>query len=114
MEKRTQARFQTDGAIKCFVEIEKGREEGRIHNISTQGALLETRVDFGISKLNLILDLEPIGETLTLAAGIRWHAVSPQNETDHYGLIFCNVDDDTQKKLDLFIQMLTEQTSSTA
>ncbi len=114
MEKRSQARLQADGAIQCFVEWEKGREKGRIHNISTRGALLEAQTDFGISTVKLILDLEPTGETLTLDAAIRWHAVSPQNETDHYGLVFRALDEDTQKKLDQLIQVLMERASSTA
>ena len=34
MEKRAEARLQSDGAIKCKVESERGQEEGYIHNIS--------------------------------------------------------------------------------
>jgi hypothetical protein len=41
-----------------------------------------------------------------LTAAIRWHAVSPQDETDHYGLVFRHLDEDTQEKLDRAIESL--------
>ena len=106
MEKRSQSRHQTDGAILCTVEWEKGREEGRIHNISSRGALLEAKTDFGISRVKLILDLKD--ESLTLDAAIRWHAVSPQDETDHYGLVFRSLDEETQQKLEQAIETLAD------
>ena len=107
MEKRAESRLSPDGAIKCLVEWEKGQEEGRIHNISPRGALLEAKSDFGISRIKLVLELDSAGDTLTLDAAIRWHAVSPQNETDHYGLVFRHLDEDTQEKLDRAIESLT-------
>ena len=99
MEKRSESRLRPDGAIKCTVEWEKGREEGKIHNISPRGALLEAKSDFGISRIKLFLEFDSYKEPLTLEAAIRWHAVSPQNETDHYGLVFRHLDEDTQEKL---------------
>ena len=78
MEKRSESRLSPDGAIQCTVEWEKGREEGKIHNISPRGALLEAKSDFGISRIKLVLELDTLSEPLTLDAGIRWHAVSPQ------------------------------------
>ena len=107
MEKRAESRLSPDGAIKCLVEWEKGQEEGRIHNISPRGALLEAKSDFGISRIKLVLELDSLGETLTLDAAIRWHAVSPQNETDHYGLVFRHLDEDTKAKLDQAIESFT-------
>ena len=107
MEKRSASRLSPDGAIKCTVEWEKGQEEGKIHNISPRGALLEARSDFGISRIKLVLELDSLNEPLTLEAAIRWHAVSPQDETDHYGLVFRHLDDDTQAKLDQAIESLT-------
>ena len=107
MEKRAESRLSPDGAIKCTVEWEKGREEGKIHNISPRGALLEAKSDFGISRIKLVLELEALAEPLTLEAAIRWHAVSPQDETDHYGLVFRHLDDETQAKLDHAIESLT-------
>lgn len=112
MEKRGEARFQPDGAIRCTVEWDKGREEGRIHNISSRGALLEARSDFGISRIKLIFDFDVLGEALTLDAAIRWHAVSPQDESDHYGLVFRSLDDETQEKLERVIENLAESTES--
>lgn len=110
MEKRSQSRHATDGAIQCTVEWEKGREEGRIHNISSRGALLEAKTDFGISRVKLILDLDE--HSLTLDAAIRWHAVSPQDETDHYGLVFRSLDEETQQKLEAAIETLADRSSS--
>ena len=107
MEKRSESRLSPDGAIQCMVEWEKGREEGRIHNISPRGALLESKSDFGISRIKLVLELDTLSEPLTLDASIRWHAVSPQDETDHYGLVFRHLDEDTQEKLDRAIESLT-------
>lgn len=107
MEKRSESRLRPVGAISCRVEWEKGFEEGKIHNISARGALLEAKSDFGISRLTLILELPSDEEALSLDAAIRWHAVSPQNETDHYGLVFRNLDDDAQAKLDRAIDSLT-------
>lgn len=107
MEKRAQARLSPDGAIACRVEWEKGFEEGRIHNISPRGALLESRSDFGISRLKLVLEVDSLPEPLSLEAAIRWHAVSPQDETDHYGLVFRNLDEKTQQQLDTAIDRLT-------
>jgi len=107
MEKRSESRLSPDGAIQCMVEWEKGREEGRIHNISPRGALLEAKTDFGISRIKLVLELDTLSEPLTLDAAIRWHAVSPQDETDHYGLVFRHLDEDTQEKLDRAIESLT-------
>lgn len=89
-----------------MVEWEKGIEEGWIHNISTQGALLEAKSDFGISNIKLTLKFEPAGESLSLNAVIRWHAVSPQDQTDHYGLVFRPIDDLTREQLDAAIQRL--------
>ena len=106
MEKRGEARLQPDGAIRCTVEWDKGREEGWIHNISSRGALLEASSDFGISRIKLILDFGEVGESLSLDAAIRWHAVSPQNENDHYGLVFRRLDEDTQVKLEKVIESL--------
>ena len=113
MEKRSQSRHQPDTSLRCKIEWEKGVEEGQIHNISTRGALLEASSDFGISRIKLILDFEPMGETIRLEASIRWHAVSPQDETDHYGLVFRNLDEDTQEKLDKVIEILTDRSSAT-
>ena len=107
MEKRSESRLSPDGAIPCMVEWEKGREEGKIHNISPRGALLEAKSDFGISRIKLVLELDILSEPLTLDATIRWHAVSPQDETDHYGLVFRHLDEDTQEKLDRAIETLT-------
>jgi hypothetical protein len=109
MEKRSQARLVPEGSLNCTVEWEKGREAGVIHNISPQGALLEAKSDFGISKIRLVLDFEPSGESITLDAAIRWHAVSPQDQTDHYGLVFRTVDEVTQRRLDEAIRVLTPQ-----
>ena len=106
MEKRAESRLSPDGAIRCKVEWEKGEEEGKIHNISPRGALLEARSDFGISRLKLVLELDSLSEPLTLEAAIRWHAVSPQDETDHYGLVFRHLDEETQAKLDRAIESL--------
>src|SRR3972149_6839689 len=47
-----------------------------------------------------------LGESLSLDASIRWHAVSPQNENDHYGLVFRPLDEDTQVKLERVIEAL--------
>lgn len=107
MEKRAESRLSPDGAIRCRVEWEKGEEEGMIHNISPRGALLEAKSDFGISRLKLILELDSLNEPLSLDAAIRWHAVSPQDETDHYGLVFRHLDEETQEKLDRAIETLT-------
>ena len=107
MEKRSETRLSPDGSIKCMVEWEKGREEGRIHNISQRGALLEANSDFGISRIKLVLELDSMAEPLTLDAAIRWHAVSPQNETDHYGLVFRSLDEETQEKLYQAIESLS-------
>jgi hypothetical protein len=109
MEKRSQARLVPEGSLKCTVEWEKGHEDGRVHNISPQGALLEAKSDFGISKIKLILDFEGTGESITLDAAIRWHAVSPQDQTDHYGLVFRSVDEVTQRRLQEAIRILMEQ-----
>ena len=106
MEKRSESRLSPDGAIQCTVEWEKGREEGKIHNISPRGALLEAKSDFGISRIKLVLELDTLSEPLTLDAGIRWHAVSP-HETDHYGLVFRHLDEATPEKLDRAIESLT-------
>jgi hypothetical protein len=94
------------------VEWGDGQEDGRIHNLSTQGALLEARSDFGINRIQLTLHFEKSGETITLDAAIRWHAVSPQDQTDHYGLVFRSVEDDTQKKLATAIHALLDESSS--
>jgi hypothetical protein len=112
MEKRTRARLVPEGALRCTVEWENGQEDGRIHNLSTQGALLEARSDFGISRIKLTLHFEKSGETITLNAAIRWHAVSPQDQTDHYGLVFRAVDNDTQRKLAAAIHALLDETPS--
>ena len=106
MEKRGEARLQPDGAIRCTVVWDKGREEGFIHNISSRGALLEASNDFGISRVQIVLDFEELGESLSLPASIRWHAVSPQNENDHYGLVFRSLDEETQVKLERVIEAL--------
>jgi PilZ domain len=106
MEKRGEARLQPDGAIRCTVVWDKGREEGRIHNISSRGALLEASSDFGISRIQLIFDFEELGEALSLDAAIRWHAVSPQNENDHYGLVFRTLDEETQMRLERVIEVI--------
>ena len=45
MEKRTRARLVPEGALKCTIEWENGTEDGRIHNLSMQGALLEAQSD---------------------------------------------------------------------
>lgn len=111
MEKRSESRLSPDGALSCRVEWEKGTDEGKIHNISPKGALLEAQSDFGISRLAIILELEDIEEPLRLDAAIRWHAVSPQNETDHYGLVFRHLDDETQEKLARAIDTLTRSPS---
>jgi len=108
MEKRSESRHSPDGAISCRVEWEKGFEEGRVHNISARGALLEAKSDFGISRLKLILELDSPDNPLTLDAAIRWHAVSPQNETDHYGLVFRNMDEQTQADLERAIESLAD------
>jgi len=107
--KRGEARLQPDGAITCTVVWDKGREEGRIHNISSRGALLEASTDFGISRVKLIFDAPELGGSLSLDASIRWHAVSPQNENDHYGLVFRSLDEETQVKLERMIQTLAER-----
>ena len=112
MEKRAQARLVPEGSLQCTVEWEKGREPGRIHNISPQGALLESKTDFGINKIKLILKFEGSGESITLDAAIRWHAVSPQDQTDHYGLVFRHLDEVTQRRLDEAIRVLMEQQPS--
>jgi hypothetical protein len=75
-----------------------------------QGALLEASSDFGISRIKLTLDFEKTGDSITLNAAIRWHAVSPQDQTDHYGLVFRAVDEDTQKKLASAIHALLDET----
>lgn len=108
MEKRALARLVPEGALKCTVEWDQGRENGVIHNISSHGALLEAKSDFGINKIKLTLDFTPTGESITVTAAIRWHAVSPQDQTDHYGLVF-RVDGETQEKLDAAIAALTEE-----
>jgi hypothetical protein len=113
MEKRGEARLQPDGAIRCMVEWDKGREEGRIHNISSRGALLEAASDFGISRIKLIFEFEDLGESISLDASIRWHAVSPQNENDHYGLVFRSLDEETQVKLERVIEVLAERPADT-
>jgi hypothetical protein len=109
MEKRTRARLVPEGALKCTIEWENGTEDGRIHNLSTQGALLEAQSDFGISRVKLTLHFERSGETITLSAAIRWHAVSPQDQTDHYGLVFRSVDEETQRKLGAAIHALLDE-----
>jgi hypothetical protein len=109
MEKRGEARLQPDGAIRCTVVWDKGREEGFIHNISSRGALLEASNDFGISRVKILIDFEGLSESLSLDAAIRWHAVSPQNENDHYGLVFRSLDDDTQAKLERVIEGLANR-----
>ena len=109
MDKRSQARLVPEGSLKCTIEWEKGREDGRVHNISPKGALLESKTDFGISKIRLILNFEESGESITLDATIRWHAVSPQDQTDHYGLVFRTVDEVTQQQLAEAIRILMEQ-----
>lgn len=109
MEKRTRARLVPEGALKCTIEWENGSEKGRVHNLSTQGALLEAQSDFGISRIKLTLHFERSGETITLNAAIRWHAVSPQDQTDHYGIVFRSVDDDTQRKLGAAIHALLDE-----
>lgn len=106
MEKRGEARLQPDGAIRCTVVWDKGREEGRIHNISSRGALLEASSDFGISRVQLIFGFEELGEAMSLDAAIRWHAVSPQNENDHYGLVFRSLDEETQMRLERVIEVI--------
>jgi hypothetical protein len=85
---------------------DKGREDGFVHNISSRGALLEASSDFGISRVQLVFDFEELGEALSVDASIRWHAVSPQNENDHYGLVFRTLDEDTQVKLERVIEAL--------
>ena len=112
MEKRTRARLVPEGALRCTVEWEHGQEHGHIHNLSTQGALLEARSDFGISRIKLTLQIEKSGETLALDAAIRWHAVSPQDQTDHYGLVFRSVDGDTLKRLASAIHALLDESPS--
>ncbi len=107
MEKRAQARLVPEGALRCTVEWDKGREDGVIHNISSKGALLEAKSNFGISKVKLTLDFAPTGDRITVDAAIRWHAVSPQDQTDHYGLVF-RIDEATQTKLDRAIGALSE------
>ncbi|MFQ5790580.1 MAG: PilZ domain-containing protein [Acidobacteriota bacterium] len=112
MEKRAQSRLVPEGSLKCTVEWDNGQEAGRIHNISAQGALLEAKSDFGISRIKLTLDFEETGESVTVNAAIRWHAVSPQDQTDHYGLVFRSVDEATKEKLDGAIRTLMEKTST--
>ncbi len=112
MEKRTRARLVPDGAMKCTIEWEKGQEDGRIHNLSTRGALLEAKSDFGISRIKLTLDFEKTGESITLNAAIRWHAVSPQDQTDHYGIVFRSLDDETRKRLGAAIHALLDQSGN--
>jgi hypothetical protein len=114
MEKRAQTRLRPDGAIPCTVEWEKGREEGRIHNISARGALLEAESDFGISRVKLIFEVAELRGPLELEAAIRWHAVSPQEETDHYGLVFRALDEATQHRLDELIDALAERSTDSA
>jgi hypothetical protein len=109
-EKRGEARHKPDGALRCIVEWDKGREEGFIHNISSRGALLEASSDFGISRVKLIIEFGEIGESLKVDASIRWHAVSPQNENDHYGLVFRSLDEETQVKLERVIEALGRST----
>lgn len=106
MEKRSESRRSPHGAIQCKVEWENGQEEGKIHNISPRGALLEAKSDFGISRIKLVLELDSLSEPLIIDAAIRWHAVSPQDETDHYGLVFRHLDEDTQEKLERAIESL--------
>jgi hypothetical protein len=106
MEKRAEGRLIPEGALRCEVEWDHGREEGKIHNISTQGALLEARSDFGISRIKLTLYFELVRESITVDAAIRWHAVSPQDHTDHYGLVFRRLDEETQQRLDMAIRAL--------
>ena len=90
----------------------RDRSPAGVHNISPQGALLESKTDFGISKIKLILNFEGSGESITLDAAIRWHAVSPQDQTDHYGLVFRSLDDVTQRRLSEAIRVLMEQQPS--
>lgn len=114
MEKRSEARLIPEGALRCTVEWENGREDGRIHNISTMGALLEAQSDFGINKIKLNLHFENTGESIVVNAVIRWHAVSPQDSTDHYGLVFRPIDDVTQRRLDEAIRGLIPEDSQEA
>ena len=79
--------------------VGKGPGRGPNPQYLPRGALLESSSDFGINRVKLIIDLETLDEPLTLEASIRWHAVSPEDETDHYGLVFRNLDDETQEKL---------------
>ena len=111
MEKRGEARLQPDGAIRCTVVWDKGQEDGRIHNISSRGALLEASSDFGISRVKLIFDFPELGDSLSLDASIRWHAVSPQNENDHYGLVFRSLDEETQVKLERMIEAFADRSA---
>jgi hypothetical protein len=106
LEKRSEGRLVPEGALRCTVEWDHGVEEGRVHNISTQGALLEANSDFGISKIKLTLRFEKTGESITVNAAIRWHAVSPQDQTDHYGLTFRPIDEATRERLDRAIRTL--------
>ena len=109
MEKRSDSRHEPDGALACTVEWEQGQTAGRIHNISPRGALLESKNDFGISNVKLILQFDSTGDTLQIDASIRWHAVSPQNESDHYGLVFRSIDESTQEKLNEIIKDLANR-----
>ncbi len=111
MSKRSRARLVPESALKCTVEWDGGSEPGHIHNISPQGALLEAKSNFGISKVRLNLDFEPTGESVTVDAAIRWHAVSPQDQTDHYGIVFRTIDGQTQEKLDIAIRALMDHTA---
>jgi len=106
LEKRSAGRLIPEGGLQCMVEWEKGIEEGWIHNISTQGALLEAKSDFGISNIKITVRFGPSEDSLILNAVIRWHAVSPQDQTDHYGLVFRPIDDFTRDRLDEAIQKL--------
>lgn len=108
MEKRSEGRLIPEGGLKCTVEWEKGVEDAWIHNISTQGALLEAKSDFGISKIKLTVTFETMADAITLSAAIRWHAVSPQDQTDHYGLVFRPIDPETQERLEAAIRTLSE------
>lgn len=111
MEKRSAGRLIPEGGLQCTVEWEKGIEEGWIHNISTQGALLEAKSDFGISHIKLTVRFGSSEDSLTLNAVIRWHAVSPQDQTDHYGLVFRPIDDLTRDRLESAIQRITPDRS---
>ena len=53
----------------------------------------EAKTDFGVNRIKLILDSDSIGEPLALEAATRWHAVSTQDKTDHYDLVFRALDE---------------------